>query len=88
MGVPSCRVAAYLGEQLHSRVFARLGDVEAGQLAHSRGKQGGCGTPFAFNAMMTSALSAPFARWVRRGFGIRVRLPAESPQAFSQTTSS
>ena len=64
------RVAAYLSEQLHSKVWARLGDVQSGPLAHSRGKQGGCGTPFSFNAMMTAALSKSFASWERRGFGI------------------
>ena len=64
------RVAAYLGEQLYSKVWARLGDVKSGPLPHSRGKQGGCGTPFAFNAIMTAALSRPFASWERRGFGI------------------
>ena len=76
------RVAAYLSEQLHSKVWARLGDVQSGPLAHSRGKQGGCGTPFSFNAMMTAALSKSFASWERRGFGIP--LPASPARPASR----
>ena len=79
MGLPASRVCAYLSEQLHSQIFARLGDVEVGPLTHTRGKQGGCGTPFAFNAMMCSVLARPFASWVRRGFGIRLRASADGP---------
>ena len=60
-GLEPSRVASYLGEQLRSGVWVRLGDVQAGPLPHSRGKQGGCGTPFAFNAMVTDALASPYA---------------------------
>ena len=84
IGLPPGRVASYLGEQLQSSVFARLGDVEVGPLPHSRGKQGGCGTPFVFNAVLTHALAGCLASWDRRFFGIK--LPA-SPARVASTFS-
>ena len=71
-GIEPARAAAYMCEFLHSSVWVRLGDVEVGPLPHSRGKQGGCATPFVFNAMMAEALRPCYQRWWRQGWGIRV----------------
>ena len=74
-GVAPRRCVAYCTELLHSEVFVHLGDVSIGPVPHSRGKQGGCGTPFVFSAQCAAALAPCLTSWRRRGFGVPVPLP-------------
>ena len=74
-GLAPQRCVAYCTELLHSEVFVRLGDVSVGPVPHSRGKQGGCGTPFVFSAQCCAALAPCLVSWRRRGFGAPVPLP-------------
>ena len=71
-GFPRPRAFAYMCELLHSEAWVRMGDVEVGPLAHARGKQGNCGTPHVFNAMMSVILEPCLRMWRDRGWGIRV----------------
>ena len=71
-GLPSRRVATLVTEQMASEVFVRLGDVSVGPVPHSRGKQGGCSTPFAFSAVMAMAIGTCQRRWIARGWGVRI----------------
>ena len=81
-GIHPDRTAAYLCEMLHSSVWVRLGDTEVGPLKHARGKQGGCATPFVFNAMMALALEECFATWRRNKWGIQVLSVHSEPEYF------
>lgn len=66
------RAAALLSCQLGSEVHVRIGDTGVGPEAHSRGKQGGCSTPFAFSATMAMILAPCVERWRARGWGVPV----------------
>ena len=67
VGFGASRMATLLSELMSSEVWVRLGDVEVGPLAHSRGKQDGCNIPFVFSAVMTSVLEALIVAWRSRG---------------------
>ena len=66
---PEC-LATLAAELLASGVHVRLGDVEVGPLPHSRGKQGGCSTPFVFSAVIAVLMEPLVREWRRRGWGI------------------
>ena len=64
------RIATLASELLGSSVFVRLGDAEVGPLPHTRGKQGGCSTPFVFSAVLAVVMESRVLEWQRRGWGI------------------
>ena len=70
IGFGASHVATLVSELLSSDVFVRLGDVEVGPVPHSRGKQGGCSTPFVFSAVVAALMEPLELEWQRRTWGI------------------
>ena len=70
VGLHPAEWATLMAELCGSSVYVRLGDVEVGPLPHSRGKQGGCATPFIFSAVVCALMEPLVREWRRRDWGI------------------